>query len=133
MKKLIFPFFSGLFFTLSVRAASKGDYFGAKKNLDISDWFGNVIYSHLLLRGHILFSLGDFNGCKNSMEDAVEKIQNHKKLNFDEKKYLSLYAIDLINASIVHAGLEEGMIEVDAGFNVSNVEDRLRENFPLMR
>ncbi|MCH2039214.1 MAG: hypothetical protein MK185_01070 [Saccharospirillaceae bacterium] len=133
MKRLIFPFFSGLFFTFSIRSASKGDYIGAKKNLDVSDWFGNVIYSHLLLRGHILFSLGDFDGCKSSMEGAIEKINNHQKLNFDEKKYLSLYAVDLINASIVHAGLEEELISVDIDFNVCNVEDRLRENFPLMR
>lgn len=133
MIRIFTAIFSGIFFTLAIREASKSNYLRSKLYLDFSDYFKNIIYSHDLLRGHIMYALKDFSACRVSMDLAIDKINKNSKLNFDEKCYLKLYAADLINASIVHGEMDEPLRAIFLDFDIGKVEDRIRENFPIMR
>ncbi len=65
-------------------------------------------------------------------KESFGKINCSTKLTVDEKKYLSLYATDMCNLSIVHGKISENMLIRDKGFNMEAVSDILKKDFPLL-
>lgn len=130
--KIYKALFSGIYFTKALELASKCKYSESMIMLDRSDRYKGDIYSHWLLRGYLLHVNRDFDSCYEVLDTALELIQNRKSLDEDSKKYLALYATDLLNSSIVHGGLGEELREVDTSFVLENVESRLKRYFPIL-
>lgn len=124
--------YSGVMFTRSISEASKGNFSLSLKLLDKSEkGKKNIIYSHLLLRGYLMFYFDDYIKCIDCMEEGKIKIKSKNGFNSHEKKYLTLYADDLINASITHGNIDKPLVKIDNDFDLKCVESRLKEYFPL--
>ena len=74
----------------------------------------------------------NFYECEKNSRKAIELIHGKKKLNIDEKKYLNLYALDLINLSIVHGKLEQDLCIIELDLSLKNIDERLIRYFPIM-
>src|SRR5690554_3960540 len=88
-------------------------------------------YSILLLEGFL-------HSEKNNWIDAIEiskkakiKIANSKRLNIDEKIYLTAYANDTINYSIVKMNSEEPLLPVDVSFDIKKVDSVHKKVFKI--
>lgn len=79
-----------------------------------------------------MFYFDKYEQCIDFMEKGKKEIEQKKNFNIHEKKYLNLYANNLINASIVHGNISRKLVEIDNDFDVSRVEVRLKNYFPLV-
>lgn len=125
--------YSGIIFTKAVSEASKGNFDLSLELLNKSELGRkNIIYSHFLLRGYLMFYFDEYEQCIAFMEKGKKKVERKKSFNIHEKKYLNLYANDLINASIIHGNINRKLVKIDNAFDINSVENRLKKHFPLV-
>ncbi|UZJ43521.1 hypothetical protein OOT55_12765 [Marinimicrobium sp. C6131] len=93
--------------------------------------FPEETYTELLLRGFLHCERGEWKDAIYNSLCALRKIERSRRLNNDEKKYLSAYAKDTINLSIVRGRMNQDLLPVDVSFNVENVGERSRRRFKV--
>ncbi|WP_347332740.1 hypothetical protein [Marinimicrobium locisalis] len=94
--------------------------------------FPEETYTELLLRGFLYCEKKEWNNAISNSLLALKKIESSKRLNHDEKKYLSAYAKDTINLSIVRGRLEKELVPVDLNFKTENVSERNKKRFKVV-
>lgn len=89
--------------------------------------------NYLLLEAYILLRKRRFNDSLGIAEKAISKLDKSAAVVDDERKYLKLYAVDIINLSIVHGEIDKQLFQRDTDFNENHVAARLKIYFPLLK
>lgn len=121
IKKLYSAIRATLLLKKAFDCSQAGDHEGALIYLDKRREFSRETFRAAILRGESYYSMAAYDKSRNVMLKALEKVENAKRLNVDEKNYISAYIKDVINLSFVREGERGKVIPVVLDFDVNRI------------